>query len=130
MDFPEDLRFTNNDEWLRIEGDNGVVGVSDYAQDQLSDIVFIDITVSEGDTISVGDEIGTVESVKAASDIYTPVSGTVVAINEGLLDTPELVNSDPYGEAWVIKITMSDVSEAEKLMDSSSYKSNTEDRDA
>jgi glycine cleavage system H protein len=130
MDFPANLKYTEKDEWIRVEGSVAVMGITDYAQDQLSDIVFLEYAVSEGDSISKGDEVGTVESVKAAADIYTSVSGKVVETNEGLLDTPELVNSDPYGDAWMIKIELSDPSELDGLMDAGAYEANTKERDA
>ncbi len=121
MNIPTDLRYTEKDEWIRVDGNTGVVGITDYAQDQLSDIVYVEIQVSEGDTISKGDAIAAVESVKAASDVYSPVSGTVTAINDALSDTPEQVNSDPYGGAWMIKIELSNPSELDALMDAAAY---------
>lgn len=130
MNFPTDLKYTKKDEWIRVEGDIITIGISDYAQDQLSDIVFLEFTVSEGDDISKGDEIGTIESVKAASDVYIPVSGKVTETNEALLDTPELVNSDPYGDAWMIKVQISDPSELDDLMDAKAYEVYTKERDA
>ena len=129
MNFPTELKYTKNDEWIRIEGDLVTIGVSDYAQDQLSDIVFLEFTVSDGDAVSKGDDFGTIESVKAASDIYSPVSGKVTETNEALLDTPELVNADPYGDAWMIKIQISDPSELDGLMDAKAYEANTKERD-
>jgi len=130
MKFPSDLKYSSKDEWLRVEGNVGVIGISDYAQDQLSDIVFFEFMVSEGDTLSKGDELGTIESVKAASDIYAPVGGTVLELNETLLDSPEIVNTDPYGDAWMLKIELSDPSELDSLMDASAYEANTKERDA
>jgi glycine cleavage system H protein len=130
MDFPSNLKYTSKDEWIRIEGKVGVIGITDYAQDQLSDIVFFEFVVSEGDTLSKGDEIGTVESVKAASDIYAPVGGTVLELNEAILDAPEIINTDPYGDAWMLKIKLSDPSELDGLMDASAYEVYTKERDA
>ena len=121
MNIPNDLRFTQKDEWIRVEGNVGTIGITDYAQDQLSDIVFVEIQVGEGDALSKGDAIAAVESVKAASDVYAPVSGTVTAINDALSDTPEAVNSDPYGGAWMIKIELSTPSELDGLMDAAAY---------
>jgi glycine cleavage system H protein len=126
MNIPNDLRFTQKDEWIRVEGGVdgnavGTIGITDYAQDQLSDIVFVEIQVGEGDSLSKGDAIAAVESVKAASDVYAPVSGTVTAINDALSDTPEAVNSDPYGGAWMIKLELSDLSELDGLMDAAAY---------
>lgn len=121
MNIPAGMKFTQNDEWIRMEGSVGTVGITDHAQDQLSDIVFVEIVVSEGDTVRKGDTCATVESVKAAADVYIPVSGTVVAVNEALADSPETINSDPYGAAWMVKIEPSDPSELEALLDGAAY---------
>jgi glycine cleavage system H protein len=120
MNFPKELKYTDNDEWVRIEGDEASIGITDYAQDQLSDIVFVEYLVDEGDALDKGESCVTVESVKAAADVYMPVSGEIVAVNEDLPDAPENVNSEPY-EAWMIKIKMSDPSEAEGLLDAEAY---------
>jgi len=129
MNFPADLKYTDNDEWLRIEGSQATAGITDYAQEHLSDIVYVEILVAEGDALSKGDAIASVESVKAAAEVYAPAGGTVTAINEGLADTPETVNSDPYGVAWMIKFDLADAAEAEALMDAAAYQKNTEERD-
>ena len=121
MKTPEELRYTDNDEWVRVEDEIGVIGITDYAQDQLSDIVFVEIIVDEDEEVEQGDTIATVESVKAAADVYAPVSGTVKSINDDLADNPELINSDPYGDAWMLTIEMSDPSELDDLMDSTTY---------
>lgn len=121
MNIPKDVKFTKNDEWIKMDGNIGAIGISDYAQEQLSDIVFVEITVSVGDMVKQGDSCATIESVKAAADVYSPVSGKVVAINEALPDAPETVNSDPYGEAWMAKIEPSNPAELNGLMDSSAY---------
>lgn len=121
MNIPTNVKFTKNDEWIKLDGNTGAIGISDYAQEQLSDIVFVEITVSVGDEINQGDACATIESVKAAADVYSPVSGKVVAINETLPDAPETVNSDPYGEAWMVKIELSKPDEMNGLMDSSAY---------
>ncbi len=121
MNFPKDLKYTNNDEWVRVEGDTAVIGITDYAQDQLSDVVFVEYIVAEGDTAARGDVCATVESVKAAADVYMPVSGEVIAVNEALVDAPETVNSDPYGEAWMIKVKLSDPAELDDLLDAAAY---------
>ena len=130
MNFPNDLKYTQNDEWIRVEGNLGTVGISDYAQDQLSDIVFVEIIPGEGDSLSQGDTCATVESVKAAADIYSPVSGKVVAVNATLPDTPEQVNSDPYGAAWMVKIELSDPSELDGLLDAEAYRAFCESRES
>ncbi|MEE4112946.1 MAG: glycine cleavage system protein GcvH [Desulfobacteraceae bacterium] len=129
MKTPEDLKYTKNDEWVRVEGGIGTVGITDFAQDQLSDIVYVEVVLAEGDTAGAGDSCATVESVKAAADVYLPVSGTVTAVNEDLADTPEKVNSDPYGDAWMVKVELSDPSELDGLMDAAAYTSYCEGRD-
>lgn len=124
---PVELKFTDNDEWVRVEGDVAFIGITDYAQDQLSDIVFVEFLFDEGDEGSKGDTCAAVESVKAAADVYLPVSGEVIAVNEELADNPETINSDPYGEAWMFKIKMSDPSELEDLLDAAGYEALAED---
>jgi glycine cleavage system H protein len=122
MKIPADLKYTENDEWVRVEGDVAVMGITDYAQDQLSDIVFVEIVAFTGDELEQGETCAVVESVKAAADVYMTVSGEIVAINESLADTPEMINEDPYGRAWLIKIKMSNPEELDDLMDADSYK--------
>ena len=112
--------FTEDHEWIEVDGDIGTVGISDYAQGQLGDIVFVEVP-DEGRQIAKGDEAAVVESVKAASDVYSPVSGSVLEGNAALADEPALVNSDPEGEGWFFKITLSDPSELEELMDETAY---------
>ncbi len=129
MNIPADLKYTKNDEWVRVEGNIGTVGITDYAQEQLSDVVFVEILVGEGDAVSQNDSCATVESVKAASDVYMPVSGTVTAVHEELADEPEVVNSDPYGEAWMVKVELSDPSELDGLMDAAAYEAYCEERE-
>jgi len=121
MNIPSNLKYTESNEWIKLEGKTGTIGVSDYAQDQLSDIVFAEVIVSEGDMINKGDTIATIESVKAAADVYTPVSGKVVGINESLGGAPEVINSDPYGAAWIVRVELSDPSETDALLDSKAY---------
>jgi glycine cleavage system H protein len=130
MNYPEDLLYTETDEWIRVEGNTATIGISDYAQDQLSDIVYLEVSVEEGDEVAKGDPFGTVESVKAASDIYLPVSGTVMAINDDLPDTPEVINSDPYGAGWMIKLELSESSELEALLDQAAYAKSVEERES
>ena len=112
--------YTEDHEWVEVDGDIGTVGISDYAQGQLGDIVFVE-TPDEGKEVDKGDDIAVVESVKAASDVYSPVSGTVIEGNADLADNPALVNEDPEGEGWFFKITLSDTSELEGLMDEAKY---------
>lgn len=121
MNIPASNKYTKNDEWIKVDGNIGTIGISDYAQEQLSDIVFVEITVSVGDTVKQGDSCATLESVKAAADVYAPVSGKVIAINEALPDAPDTVNSDPYGAAWMVKIELSNPSELDNLLDASAY---------
>ncbi len=121
MNIPSDLKYTQNDEWVRVEGKVGTVGITDYAQQQLSDIVFVEVVVGVGDTVKQGDTCATVESVKAAADVYLPVSGKVIEVNDSLPTIPEAVNSDPYGSAWMVKLELSNPGELEKLLDAASY---------
>jgi glycine cleavage system H protein len=121
MKAPAELKYSKNDEWIRVEGDVAVMGITDYAQDQLSDVVFVEIITIEGDELGQGETCAVVESVKAAADIYMPVGGEVVAVNEALADSPELINEDPFGKAWIIKIKMSDPGEMDSMMDSETY---------
>ena len=118
--FDSDVRYTKNDEWVRLEGDIAVCGISDYAQDQLSDIVYVELPEVD-QSVSAGEAIAVVESVKAAADVYAPLSGKIVAINDQLDATPELINQDPFGEAWLFKIAPSDLSELDALMDVAAY---------
>jgi len=118
---PADLKYANSHEWVRLEGDDVVaVGISDFAQEKLGDVVFIELP-EEGAEITAGDSIAVVESVKAASDIYAPVSGTVIAVNSSLEDAPEQVNEDAYENGWFFKIKLSDAAEINDMMDSDSY---------
>jgi len=121
MKIPENLKFAKTDEWVLVEGKVATVGVSDYAQGQLSDIVFVEVTAGVGETVKKDAVFGTLESVKAAADVLLPVSGKVVAVNEDLSNTPEVVNSDPYGAAWLIKVEMSNPAELDGLLDAKGY---------
>jgi glycine cleavage system H protein len=117
---PDGLKYSGSDEWVRIDGDTATIGISDYAQDQLNDIVYVELPEID-DEIAKGDSFGTVESVKAASDMYTGVGGVVVAINEALEDEPELINVDPYGKGWMIKLRVTDDSGLGEMMDAPAY---------
>ncbi len=118
---PSELKYVASHEWIRVEGDGTVViGITDHAQDLLGDVVFVELP-EVGAEVATGDESGVVESVKAASDIYAPVSGEVVAVNEELEDSPELVNSDPYGDGWFFKLKLSDAEELNTLLDGEAY---------
>ncbi len=111
MNVPSDLVYTETDEWVKADGQSATIGISDYAQDQLSDVVYVEFIVSPGDTITKGQQIATIESVKAAADVNSPVSGVVTAVNDALPQNPELVNKDPYGQAWMVKVDMQDTGE-------------------
>ena len=120
LNFPDDIHYTKDHEWARVEGDKVKIGITDYAQDQLGDIVFVDLPET-GTRLEKGDEFGTVESVKAVSEIYIPIGGEVLAVNEALEDSSEVVNSDPYNDGWMIEIKPSDPSELDELMDKNAY---------
>ena len=126
MDYPEDLKYTEEHEWVLIEDDVVTVGITDFAQDALGDVVFVELP-EEGATLEAGKSFGVVESVKAVSDIYAPVSGEVVEVNEELPDTPELVNTSPYEDGWMVKIKLSDPSELDSLLDADAYKAFVEE---
>ncbi len=122
MEFPSELRYTKDHEWLRVSSDGKTarVGITDFAQHELGDIVYVELP-DIGTEIAAGEEFGTVEAVKTVSELFMPVSGTVSAVNEGLEDSPESVNSDAYGDGWMIEITLSDPSEVDGLMDAEAY---------
>lgn len=120
MNFPEDLKYTKDHEWLRVEGDIAIVGVTDFAQSELGDIVFVEIE-TEGEEFEAEEVFGSVEAVKTVSDLFMPVSGEIVEVNQDLEANPEVVNEDPYGKGWMIKIKMSDPSQLEDLLDSDAY---------
>jgi glycine cleavage system H protein len=107
LNIPEDLQYTESHEWVRIEGETATIGITDHAQDELGDVVFVELP-GEGDTFDAGESFGTVESVKAVSDLYAPVGGEVVEVNSALEDAPENINEDPYGEGWIVKLRTSD----------------------
>ncbi|MCD8081056.1 MAG: glycine cleavage system protein GcvH [Bacteroides sp.] len=121
MNFPQDLKYTKEHEWIRLDGDVAYVGITDYAQQQLGDIVFVDIQ-TEGETLAAGDIFGTIEVVKTISDLFLPVAGEVVEINPNLEETPELVNQDPYGEGWLIRLRPEQASDLDNLLDAEAYK--------
>ena len=125
MNYPTNIKYTSEHEWIRIEGDEAYVGITDYAQDQLGDIVFIDIPC-EGETLEAGEVFGTIEVVKTVSDLFLPVAGEVLEQNEALADNPELVNKDPYGEGWLIKIKPNNVADIEGLLDAEAYQAGLE----
>jgi len=120
MSVPENLLYTKDHEWVRTEGDVVVIGITHHAQDQLGDVVFVEMP-QVGDTMTLNDTFGTVESVKAVSDLFAPLSGEVSEINEGLEDAPESVNSDPYGAGWMVKVRLSDAGQMEQLLSPAAY---------
>lgn len=128
MSVPTDLKYTKSDEWVKVEGNIGTVGITDYAQEQLSDIVFVEVAAGVGDAISKNSTAGSIESVKAAADVNMPVSGKVVEVNEALADTPELLNSDPFGKAWMLKVELTNPAELNDLMDAPAYEAYCKER--
>lgn len=121
MNFPENVKYTKEHEWIRLEGDVAYVGITDYAQEQLGDIVFVDIQ-TEGETLAADDVFGTIEVVKTISDLFLPVGGEILEQNEALADQPELVNKDPYGEGWLIKMKPDADADLDSLLDATAYK--------
>ena len=121
MNFPTNVKYTKEHEWIRLEGDVAYVGITDYAQEQLGDIVFVDIP-TEGETLAANEVFGTIEVVKTISDLFLPVSGEILEQNEALADQPELVNQDPYGEGWLIKMKPANAADLDNLLDAEGYK--------
>ena len=117
---PVELKYAKEHEWVRVEGDVAVIGISEFAQDQLGEVVFVDMP-SEGDTVTAGETFGEIESVKSVSELYSPLTGEIVAVNDSLSDVPETVNSDPYGDGWMIKVEIADPSELDDLMSAEEY---------
>lgn len=120
MEFPKHLKYTREHEWALVEGNEVTVGITEYAADKLGDVVYVDLP-EEGDTLDQGGTFGAVESVKAVSDLYSPLSGTVKEINRALSDSPEVINEDPYGEAWMVKLVIDDENELEELLTAEEY---------
>ena len=120
MNFPVDIRYTSEHEWIRVEGDEAYVGITDYAQSELGEIVFVDVPTL-GETVGQGEVFGSIEAVKTVSDLNMPVTGEVLEINGALDAQPELVNNAPYGEGWIIRISVKDAAELDKLMDAAAY---------
>ena len=127
MTYPADLRYTKNDEWVRLEGTTATTGISHYAQEALSDIVYVELP-STGDSFKQGESYSSVESVKAAAEVYLPLAGTITAVNDALSTTPELINKDPHGEGWIVKFTADNPAELESLMDAAAYEKYCEER--
>lgn len=118
--YPKDLKYAREHEWVRVDGDIAVVGISDFAQDQLGEVVYVDLP-SVGDTVTAGETFGEVESVKSVSELFSPLSGEITEVNDALSDAPETVNDDPYGDGWMIRIKMSDTDELGELLDAAGY---------
>jgi glycine cleavage system H protein len=121
MEFPDDLRYTKDHEWLRVEGNDGIVGITDFAQDALGDVVFVELP-TVGATLTRGQTFGVVESNKTVSDLFAPVSGRVTAVNQKLRDEPERVNQDPYGDGWMIRLAVTQRDEVDALLDAGGYR--------
>lgn len=117
---PEDNRYAKSHEYIHVEGDTGTIGITDYAQKELGDVVFVELP-KVGSQLEMGDELGSIESVKAVSELFSPVTGEVTEVNEALADKPELVNTDPYGDGWMVKVKLSDATEADELMGAEEY---------
>lgn len=120
MEFPQDLKYTKEHEWIRVEGNVAIIGITEFAQGELGDIVYVEVETLD-ETLGKDEVFGSVEAVKTVSDLYMPVSGTITEFNEGLEETPEVVNEDPYGEGWMIKVEMSNLEELNDLMDATAY---------
>ena len=121
LTYPSDLKYAKSDEWVRIEGDIATIGISDYAQDALNDIVYAELIPGKDEALNAGDAIASIESVKAASEVYSPVSGTVIEVNTAIVDNPELLNTDPYGKGWMVKIKLDGAPDLSALLDSAAY---------
>jgi len=125
MNFPDNLKYTKEHEWIKLEGDEAIIGITEFAGSELGDIVFVEIE-TEGESLGEGDSFGTVEAVKTVSDLFMPVAGKVSAINPKLADTPEIVNEDPYGEGWLIKIVVDNADDLNRLMSAEDYRKEIE----
>lgn len=121
MVFPENLKYTKEHEWIRVVGNDAYIGITDHAQSELGDIVYLDVNENNKD-MSAGDVFGTIEAVKTVADLYAPASGTLIEVNSALNDTPEKINNDPYGEGWLVKVSLSNLAEIDGLMDATAYK--------
>lgn len=120
MNIPDNVKYTKDHEWIRVEGDSATVGITDYAQGELGDIVFVEIE-TDGEHLDQGDIFGTIEAVKTVSDLFMPIAGEITEVNDGLDDSPELINEDPFGKGWLIKVKLDDPSQIENLLDAGKY---------
>ena len=121
MNVPEGLRYSSDHEWVAVDGDTARIGITDYAQDALGDVVYVDLPAT-GSSVAAADSFGEVESTKSVSELYAPVSGEIATVNDALVDTPEKLNEDPYGEGWIVTITMTDPAEFDALLDAAAYR--------
>ncbi|MBN1952954.1 MAG: glycine cleavage system protein GcvH [Bacteroidales bacterium] len=125
MNIPENLKYTKDHEWIKVEGDTAVIGITDYAQGELGDIVFVEIE-TQGETLNQGDVFGSIEAVKTVSDLFMPAGGEILEVNDSINDTPELINTDPFGKGWLVKVKLTDPSEIDGLLDAAQYKEQIE----
>lgn len=128
MEYPKDLKYTKTDEWIKVENGIGIIGISDYAQDSLSDVVYVEFAVDPDQKVAAGDNLATIESVKAAAEVNMPVSGKILEVNSGLSNTPEVLNEKPYTDGWLVKIKLSNESELDTLMDAAAYEAYCQNR--
>jgi len=128
LKYPADLKYTKSDEWVRLEGDTATIGISDFAQDSLNDLTYLEFVADKGGHVDAGDAVAEVESVKASSSIYTPIGGDVLAVNSAIKETAETINADPYGEGWLVKLKVSDTSALDALMNAADYEKFCESR--
>lgn len=129
MKTPINLKYAKTDEWVKIDGDEAIIGITDYAQDQLSDVVYVEFLIDEGDKVEKDEEFATIESVKAAASINALVSGTIVEVNPKVVDEPEIINADPYEDGWLVKIKLTDPSEVDDLLSAEEYEAYNEERE-
>jgi glycine cleavage system H protein len=129
MTNPAEFKYTKTDEWVKLDGEFAIMGITDFAQSQLSDIVYVEFLAEEGDAVSKGDAVATIESVKAAADVQFPVSGKVKAVNEELADGPEILNTDPFGTGWLMKMKLDDPGELDEMLDAEAYDAYIEERE-
>jgi glycine cleavage system H protein len=120
MEFPQDLKYSKEHEWIKVEGQTVTIGITDYAQDSLGDVVYVELP-NEGSTVAKDETFGVIESVKAVSDLYSPVSGNIAEVNDAIVDNPEVINEDPYGDAWILKVELASTDELDGLLSSEDY---------
>ncbi len=126
MEFPQDLKYSKEHEWLKVEGNTVTIGITDYAQDSLGDVVYVELP-NEGSAMVQGETFGVIESVKAVSDLYSPVSGNIIEVNDSIIDNPDIVNEEPYGDAWMLKVELTSADELNELLSSDDYQQHVEE---